>query len=128
MRSHRLERSLGTPQDSRPDPGSGRSIRAIWLFGALLLLTLVIGCGHSQIGPSDEALSVVDALYTAVASRRTELLDQSATRIDELHKQGELPAAAHRQLKKYVDQCRRGEWEATVRQLHEFIRGQRRTG
>lgn len=90
------------------------------------LLLMVAGCRPAQIGPSDEVLGAVDALYTAIASRRVELLDKSASRIEELHTSGELPDAAHRQLKAYIEKSRAGKWDVAIRELHEFIRGQRR--
>lgn len=91
-------------------------------------MVLLAGCGQPQMGSSDEVLSAVDALYTAVASRRIELLEKSAARIEELHRSGELPDAAHRRLKSYIDESRAGKWDSAVRELHEFIRGQRRQG
>ena len=95
----------------------------------LLLMVLLIGCGRpAQIGESEEVLAAVDALYTAVASKRIELLEKSASRIEELHKQGELPEPAYRQLKSFVEDSRAGQWDSSVRKLHEFIRGQRRQG
>lgn len=90
------------------------------------LLVVVPGCRPAQIGPSDEVLGAVDALYTAIASRRVELLDKSAARLEELRTSGELPEAAHRQLKSYIEKSRAGKWDAAVRELHEFILGQRR--
>lgn len=106
---------------------AGRSIISFQNLLAILGLLLVIsGCRPAQIGPSDEVLGAVDALYTAIASRRVELLDKSAARLEELHTSGELPEAAHRQLKSYIEKSRAGKWDAAVRELHEFIRGQRR--
>ncbi len=97
----------------------------------ILLLTMVLlcGCGRAaQIGESEDVLAAVDALYTAVASKRVELLEKSASRIEELHKQGELPEPAYRQLKSFIDDSRAGQWDGAVRKLHDFIRGQRRQG
>jgi hypothetical protein len=93
----------------------------------LLLASFASGCGRpAQMGSSDEVLSAVDALYTAISSRRVELLNKSAARIEELHSSKELPDAAHRQLKSYIDEARQGQWDPAIRKLHEFIRGQRR--
>ncbi len=92
-------------------------------------MLVLIGCGRpAQIGASEDVLAAVDALYTAVASKRIELLEKSALRIEELHKQGELPEPAYRQLKSFVEESRAGQWDGAVRKLHEFIRGQRRQG
>lgn len=97
------------------------------VLAVLLLALTLIGCGRpAQLGSSDEVLGAVDALYTAISSRRGELLDKSANRIEELHTSKELPDAAYRQLKSYIDEARQGQWEPAIRKLHEFIRGQRR--
>ena len=95
----------------------------------LLLIVLLAGCGRpAQIGESEDVLVAVDALYTAVTSKRIELLEKSASRIEELHKKGELSDPAYRQLKTYIDESRAGQWDGAVRKLHDFIRGQRRQG
>lgn len=109
-----------------PDAVARSTNAARTLLAMLGLLLMFSGCRPAQIGPSDEVLGAVDALYTAVASRRIELLDKSAARLEELHTSGELPDAAHRQLKSYIEKSRAGKWDAAVRELHEFIRGQRR--
>ncbi|MBS0206692.1 MAG: hypothetical protein JSS49_27765 [Planctomycetes bacterium] len=102
-------------------------MRSILRSPGWLLLLAIAGCGRpAQIGTSDEVLSAVDALYTAVASRRPELLEQSAATIETLHSSGKLADAPHRQLKTYIVEARAGKWDSAVRQLHEFIRGQRR--
>lgn len=102
--------------------------RARRYISALLLVSAMLGCGRpAQMGPSEEVLSAVDALYTAIASRRMELLDKSTARIEELHASKELPDAAYKQLKSYADEAREGKWEPAIRKLHEFIRGQRRS-
>lgn len=94
----------------------------------LMLVLLLMGCGRpAQMGSSDEVLGAVDALYTAISSRRAELLEKSATRIEALHASKELPDAAYRQLKSYIDEARKGQWDPAIRKLHEFIRGQRRS-
>jgi septal ring factor EnvC (AmiA/AmiB activator) len=95
---------------------------------ALLLASFLMGCGRpAQMGSSEEVLSAVDALYTAIASRRLELLDKSTARLEELHASKELPDAAYRQLKAYSNEAREGHWDPAIRKLHEFIRGQRRS-
>lgn len=105
----------------------GASLRPQQILSLLMLV--LIGCGRpAQIGASEDVLAAVDALYTAVASKRIELLEKSALRIEELHKQGELPEPAYRQLKSFVEESRAGQWDGAVRKLHEFIRGQRRQG
>jgi hypothetical protein len=98
---------------------------------ATTALTLAVflalsGCGGpAQIGSDEEALKAVDALYTAVSTRRIELLDDCAARIDELHSKKKLPDAAFHQLKPLIAEARAGEWKTALRKLYDFMRGQR---
>lgn len=124
---HRRPETRNRLQPWSPDAAVPSASFARTLLAVLSLLLMFSGCRPAQIGPSDEVLGAVDALYTAVASRRIELLDKSAARLEELHTSGELPDAAHRQLKSYIEKSRAGKWDAAVRELHEFIRGQRRS-
>lgn len=127
-RAIRLDHSRTREREPRwSSATAGRSMnfaRKLRVLAALLLIAS--GCRPAQIGPSDKALGAVDALYTAIASRRVELLEKSATRLEELRASGDLSEAAHRQLKSYIEKSRDGKWEAAIRELHEFIRGQRR--
>jgi len=94
--------------------------RTLW---AVMVLS---GCGGpAQIGSDEEALKTVDALYTAVSTRRTDLLEGCAARIDELHSTGKLPDAAFNQLKSLIAEARSGQWQMSLRKLYDFMRGQR---
>ncbi len=95
---------------------------ALWMALALALA----GCGGpSQLGSDEDALKAVDALYTAVSTRRIDLLDGCAARIDELHSTGKLPDGAFNQLKPLIAEARSGKWETSLRKLYDFMRGQR---
>ena len=86
----------------------------------------MVGCGGpSQIGSDEEALKAVDALYTAVSTRRIDLVEACAVRINVLHSTGKLPDAAFNQLKPLISEARSGNWETSLRKLYDFMRGQR---
>ena len=91
------------------------------------LAMLLVGCGPSQLGTDEEALKTVDALYTAISTRRADLLESCAARIDELHTTGKLPDAAFGQLKPIIAEARSGKWDTALRKLYDFMRGQRRS-
>jgi hypothetical protein len=102
-----------------------RIVQAFLLF-ALALLPL-LGCGGAaQIGGDDDSLAAVDALYTAVTSRRAELLEKSTARIDALHTEGKFPDGAYASLQAITSRAKNGEWEKAARDLYGFIKAQRR--
>jgi hypothetical protein len=95
----------------------------------VLVITIVplLGCGGvAQIGDDDDSLAAVDALYTAVTSRRAELLEKSTARLDTLHSAGKLPDGAFDSLQMISTRAKQGEWERAARDLHRFIKAQRR--
>lgn len=90
---------------------------------AVLLIVLLTGCGPSAVS-SPEAERSVDALYTAVTSRRPELLEQCEQRLKQLLTEEKLTQSAHDELAEIIQQARRGEWQPAAETLDSFIRNQ----
>lgn len=85
------------------------------------------GCSRpAQIGGDELTFKEVDALYTAVTSRRTELLNASRQRLEALQAQGRLPQSAHAQLSQIIELADRQQWQTAAERLWTFMRGQRR--
>ena len=105
-----------------------RPHRRFWgAVGWLLLLSLT-GCGRTpQVVDNDECFHAVDALWTAVTSKRTELLEQTATELDRLHTAGSLSQAGHRALTAIIRDARSKEWTKSATNLKHFMQGQRRS-
>lgn len=101
-------------------------ITACVLFFAAVTLSFS-GCGQpSQIGSDEEVFNEVDALYTAVTAKRADLLDQCYARLEELHRQGDLPTDAFDELTAICETARQDEWQSAAETLYEFMRGQRK--
>ena len=99
--------------------------RVAVICSLLWMMLAAIGCGGpAQIGANEEALKAVDALYTAVSTRRIDLLDGCAAKIDEVHSAGKMSDAAFNQLKPLIVEARSGQWEKSLRQLYDFMRRQ----
>ena len=104
------------------------------MFGSrymvLLLAVFAIGCGRTpQLGPDEATFNSVDALYTAVTARRTDLLTNCETRLRERHDAGKLPDAAWTELSSIIATSREGKWEAAAERLYDFMKRQEmRTG
>lgn len=90
----------------------------------LSLLLSVLGCGGPPALESEEAILTTDALYTAITSRRTELLNDSEGRLKELRDDGKLSAKAFEALAEIIQQARSGNWQDAAEDLDSFIRHQ----
>lgn len=103
------------------------TIRRLSAISLLLLLVSGAGCSApEQLGPDEGVLNEVDALYTAVTSRRPELLDASWSRLEALHEEQRIPDAAFDELGGIVSLAREDQWQPAAEQLWTFIRGQQR--
>jgi len=92
-----------------------------WL---LALLALLSGCGRPAELTSAEAQASTDALYTAITSKKPELLDAADTRLQKLSADGKLTQEALAELQVIIADARGGKWQAAAEELDAFIRGQ----
>lgn len=93
-------------------------------ISACLLLATAIGCGSAPPLGSEEVSSTADALYTAVTSRRPELLDAVEKNLNRLNVDQQVSPAALTALQAIIDQARAGEWQAAAEELDQLIRNQ----
>ena len=105
-----------------------RPLRRFWgAIGWLLLLSLS-GCGRPpQVIDNEECFGAVEALWTAVTSKRTDLLEQTATELERLRAAGSLSEAGHRALTAIIRDARSKEWTKSATNLKQFMQGQRRS-
>lgn len=89
-----------------------------------LILAMAIGCGSVPPLGSEEVSSAADALYTAVTSRRPELLDAVEMNLNKLNADQQVSPAALTALQAIIDQARAGEWQAAAEELDQLIRNQ----
>lgn len=93
------------------------------LLPLLLLAGLASGCGPAQLD-SDEAHKATDALYTAVTSKRPDLLNNVESDLKALVTEEKLSADAMKQLQEFIDLARKDNWQQSAEQLDRFIRNQ----
>jgi len=91
---------------------------------ACLTLVMAIGCNSAPPLGSEEVSSTADALYTAVTSRRLELVDAAEESLNKLHAEQQVSPAAMAVLQAIIDQARAGEWQAAAEELDQLIRNQ----
>jgi len=82
---------------------------------------LAPGCGRTVI-ESEESRKAIDALYTAVTSKRLDLVDTCEERIAELKTAGELPEATAKQLADIIGRARQQQWQPAAERLDKLIR------
>jgi hypothetical protein len=89
-----------------------------------LILAMAIGCGSAPPLGSEEVSSTADALYTAVTSRRLELVDAVEKNLNKLNADQQVSPAAMAVLQAIIEQARAGEWQAAAEELDQLIRNQ----
>ena len=96
-------------------------------LGLALLLGSIAGCGQPpQLGDEDEAFKSVDALYTAITSKRMQLVEHCATDLKKLKEAGKLTEAAFNSLDEIIGKARKDQWQPAAKDLIWFMKGQKR--
>ena len=91
----------------------------------VIILTLFagIGCGRAEMITSEESERAVDALYTAVTARRTDLVQQSEKNLQQLKADGKMSEALHEELTEIIAESRT-DWISAAQQLDALMRSQ----
>lgn len=108
--------------------GSCRRWRvAVSMVLLVLMSVLCCGCGSTpQLLDDDAVASELDAFFTAVTSKKPELLKASRERFTKLHAEQRLSPEGFERLSGIADQAESGKWEPAARELYDLIRAQRR--
>lgn len=88
---------------------------------SVLAIVLLSGCSRIEL-PHEESRLAIDALYTAVTSRRADLVDSCERQIHELESVGKLPSATARDLERIIAQARSQQWQPAAEKLDTLIR------
>jgi hypothetical protein len=108
--------------------GVAGSRRKRILAAVVVTLFSLTGCGQpSQVANDPECFQAVDALWTAVTSKRADLLEQTASELDRLHAGGKLSDSGYRELSDIVEKARSSEWTTSAKMLKTFMLGQRKS-
>lgn len=106
---------------TRQWPFRGVIFRQIFKY---LILATAIGCQSAPPLGSEEVSSTADALYTAVTSRRPELVDAVEKNLNRLKADQQVSPAAMAALQAIIEQARAGEWQDAAEELDQLIRNQ----
>ncbi len=95
--------------------------------GLLLLVCWFVWWGRPpQIGPDQEAVKTVDALFTAFTSQNTTRVAECEERLHALKQAGRLPRPVADYLDGLITTARGGNWRRAAHKLFDFMQGQRR--
>lgn len=101
------------------------------LIGLVLsaMLPLVLGGCRPvpQVADDEGVHKELDALYTAVTSRRRALVDECHERLKTLHNEGRISEAGFTTVTTIIKQAEDGQWAEAAQVLHDFMRAQRKT-
>ena len=81
-----------------------------------------------QIGPDDDVMRSVDALFTAITSKSEKRLELCRAKLQAHEQAGKLPPPAASRLTAIVRRAQGGEWQPAAEALYSFIKAQRREG
>ena len=96
------------------------------LVGGVLLLTIP-GCRRVPQVLGDEAVfNEVDALYTAVTSKRRDLLSNCRERLSKLHQEQRLSQPGFNELCAVIKLAESDKWSDAAERLYAFMRAQRK--
>jgi len=71
-----------------------------------------------------ETFKALDAFWTAVTARSTDLLKKVDDDLDRLATQGKLSTQGRTELRAISDAARSGKWDSAITTLRSFIKGQ----
>lgn len=94
------------------------------VLAILLCFVSLIGCGSSPEVTSEEGRKCLDSLYTAVTSKKPELLDPCSSQIKTLETEGHLPPDSASFLQEIIEKAAAGEWQTAATELDAYIREQ----
>lgn len=98
-------------------------------IGVLLLAAVAAGCGGTPQVLEDEAVfKELDALFTALNSKKVELVTECRSRLGTLHAEQRLSDAGFAAIERIAERGAGGEWQPAAEELYAFIRAQRKPG
>jgi len=102
--------------------------RVIHFVTSATLMLAFSGCRPVPQVVDDEGVhKELDALYTAVTSRRRNLVDECHERLKTLHKDRQLSDVGFTAIAAIIKKAEDGKWADAAQHLHDFMRAQRKS-
>lgn len=80
-----------------------------------------------QVVNDQAVFKELDALYTAVTSKRRNLVDDCRGRLTTLHQDGRLSDVGFSAVTKIITETEQEQWTEAAQHLYDFMRAQRKT-
>lgn len=97
------------------------------LVFCVLLIVSLVGCRRVPQVLTDEAVfGELDALYTAVTTRRRDLLNDCQKRLMKLHDEHKVSEAGYDEIEAIIKTAEADNWTKAAERLYTFMRGQRK--
>lgn len=102
-----------------------RTLCCTW-YGIWIVLASIAtsGCSRPAALDTSEGRKAAEALYTAVTSKKLDLLDRCDERLKSLQSDEKLSGPAYRELMAISANARDGRWQPAAEKLDWFIRHQ----
>ena len=116
------------PQEDAPliHPRISRRKVLAWILVSCSPM-IAIGCSRvPQVLQDEAAFGELDALYTAVTTKRTDLLKDCQQRITRLHDEKRMSDAGYEEIQAITSLAEEGEWSPAAERLYTFMRAQRK--
>jgi len=95
-----------------------------FIFGACVLLMVMLGCGSREPAISKGNVILVEKLKTAVAAKKTNWLEAAAKQIDDAHQKGKLSDDEYLALEPIVVDGRQEHWDDANAGMTRLINAQ----
>lgn len=112
-----------------PHPQKFLARRSVIVSLLCAVCLLPFGGCHSvpQVLTDEAVFKELDALYTAVTSRRRKLLDDCRDRLTTLHKEKRLSDAGFTSVTAIISEAEKDHWSDAAQHLYDFMRSQQKT-
>lgn len=93
----------------------------------VFMMCLTAGCSSPpSLGDDPRAAKLADALMTAFAAKRIDLVDQGAKELDRLDQEKVVSAEVVQSFRHMISSAQQGDWSGASSSIKAFIRGQRK--
>lgn len=109
--------------------GSRRSVVAIIGIVSILIGGLAYWrwADTPQLAADGDVYASLDALFTAVTSRRESLVANCESKLVAMHSEGRIPEPAWQRIAHVIELAKAGQWESAASDLYAFIERQKQT-
>ena len=93
----------------------------------IVMVGVIVGCSSPPpLGDDPRSVKLTDAMMTAFAAKRPDLVDQCAADLDRLQQEGAVSEEVSKSFRSMIETARQGEWKSAFDSARSFVRNQRK--